>query len=207
MYKWVTHTHCHLGGKCPHKCSYCYVNYVPVRVDRRNTAALFAWSRKSLPSTMGPARQSLSRTAMIFLPKRIPEEFIARILAHCRHWPENEYVFPWRRTHINARRWISLFPLKSILGCTLETNRTTAMNISKAPSLVERIVAMECDPVPKVCNCWADHGFLMLTSWCGPYATWLPNLSTSEPTVSTTISWPSAEKSSCPDCQTYGIRH
>ena len=25
MYDWVTHMHTHLGGQCPHKCSYCYV--------------------------------------------------------------------------------------------------------------------------------------------------------------------------------------
>ncbi len=26
MYPWVTHTHNHLGGECPHRCSYCYVD-------------------------------------------------------------------------------------------------------------------------------------------------------------------------------------
>lgn len=25
MYDWVTHMHSHLAGKCPHECSYCYV--------------------------------------------------------------------------------------------------------------------------------------------------------------------------------------
>ena len=25
MYPWVTHTHSHLGGECPHRCVYCYV--------------------------------------------------------------------------------------------------------------------------------------------------------------------------------------
>ena len=26
MYAWVTHTHSHLAGKCPHECVYCYVS-------------------------------------------------------------------------------------------------------------------------------------------------------------------------------------
>ena len=26
MYPWVTHMHSHLGGECPHKCIYCYVD-------------------------------------------------------------------------------------------------------------------------------------------------------------------------------------
>jgi len=26
MYSWVTDMHTHLGGDCPHACSYCYVN-------------------------------------------------------------------------------------------------------------------------------------------------------------------------------------
>jgi len=26
MYPWVTHTHSHLGGECPHACTYCYVD-------------------------------------------------------------------------------------------------------------------------------------------------------------------------------------
>jgi DNA repair photolyase len=26
MYPWVTHTHAHLGGECPHRCAYCYVD-------------------------------------------------------------------------------------------------------------------------------------------------------------------------------------
>lgn len=25
MYPWVTHTHTHLRGECPHGCRYCYV--------------------------------------------------------------------------------------------------------------------------------------------------------------------------------------
>ena len=34
MYKFVSHTHSHLGGECPHKCIYCYVDSFRHRVPK-----------------------------------------------------------------------------------------------------------------------------------------------------------------------------
>lgn len=31
MFSWVTHTRTHLGGQCPHQCSYCYVQAIERR--------------------------------------------------------------------------------------------------------------------------------------------------------------------------------
>ena len=31
MYDWVSHTHSHLIGKCPHECGYCYVQAMAKR--------------------------------------------------------------------------------------------------------------------------------------------------------------------------------
>jgi DNA repair photolyase len=40
MYPWVTHTHCHLGGQCPHKCVYCYVDNFPYGRPEKYKGAL-----------------------------------------------------------------------------------------------------------------------------------------------------------------------
>ena len=34
MYSWVDCMHTHLGGECPHKCSYCYANTSYVLVEK-----------------------------------------------------------------------------------------------------------------------------------------------------------------------------
>ena len=31
MYEWVSHTHTHMVGKCPHECEYCYVQAMAKR--------------------------------------------------------------------------------------------------------------------------------------------------------------------------------
>lgn len=67
-------------------------------------------------------------------------EFIKKIINHCNRF-DNNYLFQSK----NPRRFIEflkLFPEKSILGTTIETNRKTG-RISKAPSTYERAYAMQ----------------------------------------------------------------
>ncbi len=140
MYKWVDFTHCHLGGECPHGCVYCYVRSFPFRPAKYQGPLRLI--EKEFAVNYGKGRTIFIENCNDLFAGAVPEEFIAKILAHCRHYPENTYVFQTKNP-ANARGWISLFPLKSILGCTLETNRVSVMNVSGAPSPVERITAMQ----------------------------------------------------------------
>jgi protein gp37 len=71
----------------------------------------------------------------------VPLEFIQRILAHTRQYPENTYVFQTK----NPERYLYpgfVFPPKCILGTTIETNRDV-YGIGKAPITYYRMRAME----------------------------------------------------------------
>jgi DNA repair photolyase len=142
MYPWVTHTHAHLGGECPHRCSYCYVDsprfgrpakYVgPLRLIEAEFAVKY-----------GAARTIFVENCNDLFADAVPWEFILRVMAHCREWPENTYVFqtknPMRMGLAAAGGHI---PLGSLLGCTIETNRDMSA-IGSAPPAIERARAME----------------------------------------------------------------
>jgi hypothetical protein len=70
----------------------------------------------------------------------VPQEFISKILVHCFNYPDNTYVFQTK----NPARFLTmdaLFPSRSILGTTIETNRDIS-KYSKAPAPIERFRAM-----------------------------------------------------------------
>jgi len=135
MYDWTTHTHSHLGGQCPHRCVYCYV--------QRNRFGV-------APRYQGPVRlldneftvdYGVNRTIFIehmndMLAKEVPESWVVRILEHCAQYPENKYVFqsknPGRASRLNL-------PAGSMFGTTIETNREIA-GVSQAPIPWDRAV-------------------------------------------------------------------
>jgi hypothetical protein len=66
----------------------------------------------------------------------VSEEWISKIIDHCRKYPLNEYVFQTK----NPRRAIEfriVFPPKVILGTTIESNRSYPM-LTYAPPPGER---------------------------------------------------------------------
>jgi hypothetical protein len=70
--------------------------------------------------------------------KEVPNEFIDRIIHHCKEFPNNTYVFQSK----NPSRFLEWsFPKGRVLGTTIETNRNTP-EISKAPRPRERAEAM-----------------------------------------------------------------
>jgi hypothetical protein len=70
---------------------------------------------------------------------KIDPDWIARILAHCKTYPDNEYVFqtknPWA-----ANNYFEYFPQNVLFGTTIETNREIPQ--SQAPPPIERYRAM-----------------------------------------------------------------
>jgi DNA repair photolyase len=141
MYEWVTHQHCHLGGECPHKCVYCYVNSFPFGRPEKYKGPL-RLIEKEFAVNYGTGKTIFIENCNDLFAAGVPKEFIERVVGHCRDWPQNTYVFQTKNPS-NYLQWISLMPPNFLLGCTIETNRNIP-KISKAPKPVERARAMNC---------------------------------------------------------------
>ena len=141
MYPWVTHTHAHLGGECPHRCSYCYVDN-----PRFGRPEKFRGPLRLMEEEF-EVKYGLARTIFIdhcndLWAKKVPAVWISRVLDHCVRWPWNEYVFQTK----NPERYlgaIAAMPTRSLLGCTIETNRDIPETISQAPRPQERAAYMK----------------------------------------------------------------
>ncbi len=128
MYDWVTHTHTHLGGECPHKCPYCYVNNSRFPVEKYIGALRLCEKEFAIPYGIG-------KTIFIehmndLFAERVPMPWIKQILQHCSKYPKNTYVFQTK----NPGRVIfytNNLPPNVIIGTTMETNRET---VGLAPS-------------------------------------------------------------------------
>ena len=146
MYPWVTHQHTHLGGECPHRCIYCYVDNPRFGRAPRYTGEL-RLIEEEFNVNYGSGKTIFIEHMNDLFAEAVPDEFIKRIMEHCCKWPENEYVFQTKnpaRFFRNERYegkpgW--KFPPKFVLGTTVETNENI-QGISVAPPPEARIDAM-----------------------------------------------------------------
>ena len=138
MYTWVTHVHSHLGGECPHKCCYCYVDNPRWGRPERYKGEL-RLIEKEFFVNYGSDKTIFIENCNDLFAKEIPQNFIDRIISHCLQYPDNIYVFQTK----NPIRYLDNFnfPKNSILGTTIETNRIIA-GISVAPIPEDRYKAM-----------------------------------------------------------------
>ena len=140
MYPWVTHTHSHLAGECPHKCSYCYVGRNRFGRPARYTGPVRLVEEEFLVK-YGAGKTIFVDHCGDLWAKDISVEFAPRVLEHCRQWPDNVYVFQTK----NPARYAQLYqwlPARSILGCTVESNREYRPIMGSAPTPMERISYM-----------------------------------------------------------------
>lgn len=143
MYPWVTHQHTHLGGECPHKCVYCYVDN-----PRFGRAPRYSGDLRLVEDEF-KVRYGTGKVIFIehmndLFAEGVPDGHIERILAHCCEWLENEYVFQTKNPgRYTQKAWV--WPSRIVLGTTLETNRVIE-GISKAPLPEERIRGLKAVP-------------------------------------------------------------
>lgn len=141
MYSWVTHMHAHLGGECPHKCSYCYVDSPRFGRPKKFTGKL-RMMVEEFEVKYGAGRTIFVDHCNDLWAEPIPDSWIMLALNHCAVFPDNTYVFQTK----NPARFAALLdwmPPKTILGCTIETNRTIDGSISFAPNPYLRARAMK----------------------------------------------------------------
>lgn len=145
MYQgWVTHTHTHLGGRCPHTCSYCSVQSMAKRfpVLQKRYSGPLRLLENEFNVNYGKGKVIFMEHCNDLFAVDVPLEFIRRISLHARQYGFNDYVWQTK----NPARYLTLdeyiLPANSILGCTIETNRDIPTAISRAPQPVFRHHAM-----------------------------------------------------------------
>jgi len=151
MYPWA-YTWNPIGGRCLHNCRYCYVKgkiapwlkrmgnpkYLkPPHLIEKELETNLEITSDLAPSGYNPVVFVCSCNDI--MGWWIKREWIEHILARCREFPDTTFLFQSK----NPRRFFSfidLFPPKTILGTTLESNR--GYSYTYAPQTPERWKAL-----------------------------------------------------------------
>lgn len=140
MYQgWVTHTHTHLGGECPHRCSYCYVQAIAKRFGNDRYTGELRLIEKEFDVRYGAGRTIFIEHCNDLFAEDVPAEWIERIITHCWEHPGNTYVFQTKNP-FRMLEYANSLPPDTILGATVETDASVA---SEAPCPAERIEAIK----------------------------------------------------------------
>lgn len=134
MYEFVTHMWSPIKGKCKHDCSYCYMKNPRWDIGKLRIV------EKDMRNRLGENRVIFVCHTVDLFADDVPEEWIKRVLAHCKKYPTNRYLFQTK----NPRRMINfvgMFPSNALFGTTIETNRTNYYE-SKAPPYRKRAEAL-----------------------------------------------------------------
>ncbi len=131
MYPWITHTHTHLGGRCPHECVYCSIQDMQKRFPKQLPySGALRLKEKEFAVNYGTGKTIFVENCNDIGAIQVPFRYQERIFNHCCEYPENTYVFQSKNPRVFLAHFGSL-PPKSLIGTTIETNRET--NLGKAP--------------------------------------------------------------------------
>jgi len=141
MYNFATATHTHLGGRCSHKCIYCYSRYGRASqcIKYQGATRLI---EKELDINYGTGKVIfIEHMADLFAPD-VRDEWIDKILDHCKKYELNKYIIQTK----NPRRALEFiktgkFPQCFLFGTTIETDND-CYNLSVAPNTLERYKAI-----------------------------------------------------------------
>ncbi len=139
MYGFVTHTWNTIKGKCYHDCSYCYMkrfkNQKPVKFDE-----------KELKTDLGSGNYIFVGSSCDMFASNIYDEWIYKILDHCKKF-DNKYLFQSK----NPGRFENIiFPKKSVLCTTIESNRYYSKVMGNSPFILNRFQGIEDVLWPKM---------------------------------------------------------
>lgn len=142
MYDWVTHTHTHLAGKCPHECSYCSIQDMQRRFPQLPYSGPLRLKEEEFKVQYGSGKTIFVENCNDLFADAVPDEWIYRIMGHCRQWPDNTYVFQTKNPgrmgqfRMNLRNW----PIRFVVGATIETNRNFLSG--NAPQRRDRLASL-----------------------------------------------------------------
>lgn len=121
MYSFVTHTKNYIRGKCPIGCEYCYVPHTRAKRFYEGEPRLI---EKELHENLGTDKFIFVGSMFDMWHNSIPNDWIDKILRHCKDHRDNKYLFQSK----NPERFACFnvdgdYPLSTIFGTTLESNR------------------------------------------------------------------------------------
>lgn len=140
MYTWVTHTHTHLAGRCPHACAYCYVQAMIYKAVKARYSGDLRLLEEEFKVNYGSGKVIFIEHCNDLFASPVPAKFISRILAHCRQYPDNKYVIQTKNPE-RLKEFIDQLPPKRILGTTIETDLAHHV-MGKAPATPARAQAV-----------------------------------------------------------------
>lgn len=123
MYSFVTHTHAHLAGECPHRCGYCYAQAMARRFKTERWTGPLRLIEGEFNVNYGTGKTVFIEHMNDLFADAVPFDWIARVLAHCWAWPDNTYVLQTKNPARLAWVFLHRLPPKAIIGTTLESNR------------------------------------------------------------------------------------
>ncbi len=158
MYPFVDATFNIIKGKCLHDCTYCYM-----KIFRQNPVRL---DGNEFKTNLLNGNYIFVGSSTDMWADNIPDEWISKTLGYCSTFG-NKYLFQTK----NPKRFndfMYYIPQRSILACTIETNRMgSKYDVSKAPSVVERLNIMANLKYPKMVSIEPimDFDLVEMTSW------------------------------------------
>lgn len=159
MYPWVKTMHTHLGGECPHKCVYCYVqrNRFGVAPRYKGDLRMYAFEVKENYYRFG-------KNSIVFIEHmndlfcdEVPHGWIQEVIDHVNRYPDNEYVFQTKNPEriLNYINYLRIDEKKLLIGTTIETNRDMK-EFSGAPDPRDRYSAIQ------TLNIWGYRTFITI---------------------------------------------
>lgn len=140
MYEWVTHTWNPIKGKCPHDCSYCYMK----RWGEQKTLHL---DDKELKTDLGSGNFIFVGSSTDMFAKEVSDLWIEKVLKKMCEY-DNSYLLQSK----NPDRFLEykhLFPRKTVVCTTIESNRYYRKIMRMSPRPFERVLAMRNINIPK----------------------------------------------------------
>jgi len=131
MYDWVSHMHSHLGGECPHRCSYCYVQKNRFGVPERYKGGL-RLIEKEFEVNYGSNKTIFIEHMNDMFATDVPRSWVDKILTHCQVHPNNLYVFQTKNP-LRVLDFEGRLPRNHIIGTTIETNREIEKGFAPTP--------------------------------------------------------------------------
>lgn len=141
MYKFIKYTWNPIKGKCLHDCSYCYMKQINPNANEPRLA------ENELSTSLGSGKSIFIGSSTDMFAENISSEWITRVLDYCHQKNNAEKPNTFLLQSKNPKRFLEFINhpiMKRVVFCTtIETNRFYTDIMRNAPTIEERVEAVE----------------------------------------------------------------